>query len=280
MILYKNRSVPGNQSVVSVTHWSDTRNILGAGSRYTAVITINVLLENYFYLYSLLFNSMFMHGYARHKMLIFTIVLITKNRKKYINDSDNYRGIALSSVLGKILDWVIQKRYEKALQTSDMQFGFKEKHSTTQCTLSMKETIQYYTNSGGHVYLLLLDTSRAFERTQFVKMFKCLIERDLCHLITRFIVAIFINQQVRVKWGNHFSKPFVTIFARWNVINSIIYIEINCLRQSKLGCYVRVFSREYRVLLNPTKSKLIAVNCATTEKWWKISNNFSRCLPR
>ena len=132
-------------------------------------------------------------------MLVSTIVLITKNRKKYIKDSDNYRGIALSSVLGKILDWVIQKRYEKALQTSDMQFGFKEKHSTTQCTLSIKETIQYYTNSGGHVYLLLLDTSRAFERTQFVKMFKCLIERDLCHLITRFIVAIFINQQVRVK---------------------------------------------------------------------------------
>ena len=69
---------------------------------------------------------MFMHGYVPHNMLILTIVPIPKNRKKYINDSDKYRGIALSSVRGKVLDWVILKRYEKALQTSDVQFGFKE----------------------------------------------------------------------------------------------------------------------------------------------------------
>ena len=117
---------------------------------------------------SLLFNSMFMHGYAPHNMVISTIVPIPKNRKKSINDSDDYRGIALS-VLGKVLDWVFLKRYEKALQTYDMQFGFREKHSTTQCTFSMQETIQYYTNSGGSVYLLLLDASKAFDRIQFVK---------------------------------------------------------------------------------------------------------------
>ena len=109
---------------------------------------------------SLLFNPIFMHGYAPHNMLISTIVPIFKNRKKSINDSDNYRGVALISVLGKVLDWVILKSYEKAPQTSDMQFGFKEKHSTTQCTFSMQETIQYYTNSGGPVYLLLLDAQR------------------------------------------------------------------------------------------------------------------------
>ena len=53
---------------------------------------------------SLLFNSMFMHGYAPQNLLISTIVPIPKNRKMSINDSDNYRGIALSSVLGKVLD--------------------------------------------------------------------------------------------------------------------------------------------------------------------------------
>ena len=80
--------------------------------------------EKLFIFISLLFNSMFMHGYSPHNMLISTIVPIPKNRKKYINDSDNYRGIAQSRVLGKVLDWVILKRYEKALKTSDMQFGF------------------------------------------------------------------------------------------------------------------------------------------------------------
>ena len=47
----------------------------------------------------------------------------------------------------------------------------------------MQETIRYYTNRGEPVYLLLLDASKAFDRIQFVKMFKCLIERDICPLI-------------------------------------------------------------------------------------------------
>ena len=68
---------------------------------------------------SLLFNSMFMYGYASHRpnMLISTIVSIRKNRKKiYINDSGYYREIALSSVLGKVLAWVnVMKRPYKLL---------------------------------------------------------------------------------------------------------------------------------------------------------------------
>ena len=184
-----------------------------------------------------------------------------------------------------------------------MQFGFKEKHSTTLCTFSMQETIQYYTNSGGPVYLLLLDASKAFDRIQFVKMFKCLMERDICPLIARLIAAIFINQQVRVKWGNHFSKPFVTsnVVKQGEVLSPVsftLYIDklLNRLRQSKLGCYVGdifmgafayaddvaplaptimslnklinvcvSFARKYLVLFNTIKSKLIAFNCATTE---------------
>ena len=60
------------------------------------------------------------------------------------------------------------------------------------------------------------------------------------------IAAIFINQQVRVKWGNHFSKPFVTSngVKQGGVLSPVLftlYIDklLNRLRQSKLGCYVR-----------------------------------------
>ena len=93
--------------------------------------------------------------------------------------------------------------------------------------------------------MLLLDASKAFDRIQFVKMFKCLIERDICPLIARLIAAIFINQQVRFKWGNHFSKPFVTSHGvkQGGVLSPVLftlYIDklLNRLRQSNLGCYV------------------------------------------
>ena len=55
---------------------------------------------------------------------------IPKNSKGDINPSDNYRGIALCSALGKVLDLIILSRYTSNLSFSDLQFVFKVKHST------------------------------------------------------------------------------------------------------------------------------------------------------
>ena len=42
-------------------------------------------------------------------------------------DSANYRGIALSSVFGKIFDRIVLNRYADELSTSKQQFGFRKK---------------------------------------------------------------------------------------------------------------------------------------------------------
>ena len=43
----------------------------------------------------------------------------------------NYRGIALSSMLSKLVNIIIIKKQSKHLNSSDLQFGFKENSSTT-----------------------------------------------------------------------------------------------------------------------------------------------------
>ena len=48
------------------------------------------------------------------------------------------------------------------LSTSDMQFGYKNGHSTIMCTLIFKEIINIqYINIGSDVYSCLLDASKA-----------------------------------------------------------------------------------------------------------------------
>ncbi len=47
---------------------------------------------------------MLVNGYIPTNLRISTLIPIPKNRRKSMNDSSNYRAIALSSVLGKILD--------------------------------------------------------------------------------------------------------------------------------------------------------------------------------
>ncbi len=72
-------------------------------------------------------------------MLLNTVIPIPKNRNKSLCTSENYSGIALSSIFGKVLDKVILNKNHDVFKISDLQFGFKEKHSTSQCNLRWKK---------------------------------------------------------------------------------------------------------------------------------------------
>ena len=89
---------------------------------------------------------------------------IPKNKNGNVTDSANYRGIALSSVFGKIFDHVILEKYRDRLCTSELQIGFKRKSSTHACTLLLKEVLSYYANNQSSVYCTFLDLSKAFDR--------------------------------------------------------------------------------------------------------------------
>ena len=49
----------------------------------------------------------------------------SKDNKKSLSGSDNYRGISLFNSLSKLFDHIILLKYSKQLQSSDMQFGYK-----------------------------------------------------------------------------------------------------------------------------------------------------------
>ena len=57
--------------------------------------------------------------------------------------SDKYRSIAISSVIGKILDHIIIDRQSEFRKTSDYQCRFKPIFSTILCSTMVNETIQY-----------------------------------------------------------------------------------------------------------------------------------------
>ena len=57
--------------------------------------------------------------------------------------------------------------YNSQLSPSEMQFGLKEKHSTSICTLMYSEIINHYTNNKSNVYSCLLDASKAFDLVYF-----------------------------------------------------------------------------------------------------------------
>ena len=64
------------------------------------------------------------------------------------------------------------------LKTCDLQFGFQENSSTSMCTWLATEVISYYIRNNTSVYCCLLDLKKAFDKVQFAKLFKKLIENN------------------------------------------------------------------------------------------------------
>ena len=118
-----------------------------------------------------LFTSMIVHGCAPSGFGASSIIPIPKKHNINVADSNNFRGIALSSVFCKLFDNVVLEKFHAYLCTSDRQFGFKSKHSTSMCTMVLKETISYYVSNNSSVYCSFLDASKAFDRVHYTANF-------------------------------------------------------------------------------------------------------------
>ena len=168
------------------------------------------------------------------------------------NDNyDNYRGIALSSALGKVLDLFILSRYTSNLSSNDLQFAFKAKHSTVMCTSALKEIISHYTKRASNVYMCSLDATKAFDKVNFVKLFKLLLQRNIPSIVLRLIrkskdiLDLYIRQSVKAAWNceKSFSFDVMNGVRQGGVLTPIlfnVYFDelLHRLQQKDIGCHI------------------------------------------
>ena len=161
-----------------------------------------------FIILSLFFNCMLIHGIAPDELLLGTMIPLIKDTRGKRQCSDNYRALTIGTGMAKILDIVILNQQKDNLYTSNLQFGFKEKSSTSMCTFMALETIERYINNGSEVHVLLLDASKAFDRVDYIKLFNKLLDRGMCPLTVRLLLNMYTKQKLQVKWNNHMSNSF------------------------------------------------------------------------
>ena len=66
---------------------------------------------------------MIKQGHYAEEILLSTIVSLKKDARGNSCCSDNYRGIALTSAINKVVDWVILLKYKDNLRSSELQFA-------------------------------------------------------------------------------------------------------------------------------------------------------------
>ena len=195
--------------------------------------------------YSILINAMLRNGCTSQSMNKAVIKPIPKNKQKSQSDSANYRAISKNTIISKIIDYVILFKISKNLSTSSFQFAYKKGFSTTLCSFLVAETLQYYRSQGSNVFMLSLDATKAFDRVQYSKRFNSLIEKDVCPLMIRFIINVYITSTAVVSWNNTQSESFsikngVKQGAVLSAPMFAVYIDplIIRLKKSKRGCHI------------------------------------------
>ena len=76
-------------------------------------------------IFSLLLQCMLCHGYIGNELTDSVIIKIPKNPRARLGVSGNYKGIALRSVLSKVIDLWVLERCRDQLNSSDSQYAFK-----------------------------------------------------------------------------------------------------------------------------------------------------------
>ena len=240
-----------------------------------------------------LVTSMFIHGYCPEVLCKATVTSLVKDPMGDLCDSNNYRGIALSSAINKIIDRVILTRSKESLQTSDLQFAYKANNSTSMCSLALKEVAAYYIQNGGNVFCTMLDASKAFDRLRYDKLFQLLEGRNLDPIIFRFLLCSYEKQLTRTRWLTETSAYFSSEngVRQGGVASPIlftVYMDelIHRLEGSHIGCYI---GREFFgtlcyaddvTLLAPTVSALqhMLQVCEDFGKEYDVSYNPSKSV--
>ena len=67
----------------------------------------------------------------------------------------------------------------------------------------------YYVNNDSSVYCTLLDATKAFDRVEYCKLFRVLLDRKLPVACIRLLANIYTRRVTRVSWNGVCSNRFL-----------------------------------------------------------------------
>ena len=116
---------------------------------------------------SMLFNLFMLYGYVPEAFSQSTIILLVKCKSGDLSDVNNYRAIALSNAITKLLEALLFSFIESRDAVDDYQFGFKKGLATSMSTHILKKTVSHYRQNGSHVSACFIDFNKAFDNVDY-----------------------------------------------------------------------------------------------------------------
>ena len=185
------------------------------------------------------------HAHVSNILLLATLIPIPKDKLGDLSASNNYRSIAISSLILKVFDWIIILLFGESLGLDDLQFSCQKNCSTTMCTWMVIEGISYFIRNGSEVFTCTMDMTKAFDMVRHSVLFGKLINQNLSAIFSRLLMRMYTLQYANVCWNGKRSHCFKMNngVKQGAVLSAILYcIYMNDLykklREKKTGCWI------------------------------------------
>ena len=190
-------------------------------------------------------KSCTVHSHVPSTLLLSSLVPLVKDKLGNIHSSKNYRSVAISSIILKLIDWIIILLEGKCLGLSELQFAYQSNCSTVMCTWAALETIDYFLKNGSEVFTCATDMSKAVDMTLHSLMFHKMLNAGMTPVFVRLLIYIYANQMANVRWNGDSSATFTVRngSGQGKVLAAIaycLYCEelFSLLRRRRSGCWV------------------------------------------
>ena len=157
-----------------------------------------------------LFNFIFEHGLYPKSWAEYMLVPVPK--KGNLDDTNNFRGIVLMSILGKLFSLIMYNRLLNWSKLNDIfienQFGFLPNRSTVDCLFILHALISKALNDGQKVHCAFIDFRKAFDKIERNILWCKLVNYGISSKMLSILKAMYVNVRLCVKYRASCSDFF------------------------------------------------------------------------
>nr|XP_054769248.1 uncharacterized protein LOC129276875 [Lytechinus pictus] len=198
----------------------------------------------------LAYNAFLRHSHWPENLKQGLILPFHKGKGKDAEDPKNYRGITLTSTLGKLLELCVKPALDRQLQIAntpdELQFGFRKGFSCMLTSLCLELILELNTASRLPTYTAYLDAEKAFDCVWHEGLIDKLQSIGISISLVRLIQNLHSRMESHVLWDGDVSDPIpITQGVRQGGILSptlyTVFVDglIKHLKSLGLGTFIR-----------------------------------------
>ena len=239
-------------------------------------ISSSIVLEPLCYIFNLSMNT---GSYPDELKIAKCIPIFKKGRK---TDPSNYRPISILSIINKLYEKLLYKRLYKYFTKFnilyDYQYGFRQKHSTTQALIEITDYLKNAIDKKKYICGIFLDLTKAFDTVNHTILLDKLHNYGIRGRAHKLLKSYLTNRNQYVAIGNiQSSKQAIKCgVPQGSVLGPLLFlVYINDIVNSCNLGKIRIFADDTSNFVEGDNINEVIANAETSmnnlSKWFKAN---------